>query len=268
MKNKILLGTGSLYNYGLNRTFELAKSAGYDGVELMLDNTWDNLQSEYLNELQKEFNLPILSVHAGMDFVYLLGNTSKERLFNSLEIAKSVKARSLVVHPSEPYNKRYEIWFANNLKSIEGKAEPMQVLAENLPRKYYREDLRRLAFGCFKPKDFGKFPKLCFDTSHFGTTKGNLLAVTKKCIRQIKQVHLSDFDFKIDPEDRKSFYDSHLMPGKGKLPLDKFLQTLKQNKFTGDIVLELCPDTLGAGDDQKVLKNLISARRFVEKYLF
>ena len=75
-------------------------------------------------------------------------------------------------------------------------------------------------------------------------------------------------DFKIDPEDRKSFYDSHLMPGKGKLPLDKFLQILKENKFTGNITLELCPDTLEAGDDQKVLKNLISARKFVEKYLF
>jgi len=136
MKNKILLGTGSLYSYGLNRIFKLAKRAGYEGVELMLDNSIKT-KSQDFNQLQKEHKLLIISVHSAMDFAHIFGNSPQERIDNSLNLAKRIRAKTLVVHPSEPYNKEYELWLRKNLKSIEQKAKPLQVLVENLPKKIF-----------------------------------------------------------------------------------------------------------------------------------
>jgi len=38
----IALSTGSLYSYGLARVFELAAEAGFDAIEIMVDDRWDN----------------------------------------------------------------------------------------------------------------------------------------------------------------------------------------------------------------------------------
>ena len=38
----IALSTGSLYNYGVARVFELAAQTGYDGIEMLVDHRWDS----------------------------------------------------------------------------------------------------------------------------------------------------------------------------------------------------------------------------------
>jgi sugar phosphate isomerase/epimerase len=44
--------------------FELAARAGYDGLELMVDQRWETRQAEYLRNLIQRSTLPVLSVHS------------------------------------------------------------------------------------------------------------------------------------------------------------------------------------------------------------
>ena len=59
----IALSTGSLYSYGLARVLNLAAEAGFDAVEIMVDERWDTRQPDYLRRLCQESGLPIAAVH-------------------------------------------------------------------------------------------------------------------------------------------------------------------------------------------------------------
>ena len=62
----IALHTSSLHKYGLNRIFEFAKKAGYDGIEIMVDkNNFDTQNAEYIKELSDEYKLPVIATRTG-----------------------------------------------------------------------------------------------------------------------------------------------------------------------------------------------------------
>ncbi len=44
----VVFSTGSLYPFGLDRVYGWAVEAGYDGVEIMMDERWDTHQDAYL----------------------------------------------------------------------------------------------------------------------------------------------------------------------------------------------------------------------------
>ena len=44
----VIFSTGSLYPFGLERVYAWATEAGFDGVEIMMDERWDTHQEEYL----------------------------------------------------------------------------------------------------------------------------------------------------------------------------------------------------------------------------
>ncbi len=60
---RVALSTGSIYTYGTARAFELAAGAGYDGVELIVDDRWDTRQAAYVRRLSEQYEIPVLSVH-------------------------------------------------------------------------------------------------------------------------------------------------------------------------------------------------------------
>ena len=64
MPAPLTLSTGSLYTYGLERIFALAAEAGFDGLEVVCDESHDSRQADYLTYLMHAYGLPILSLHA------------------------------------------------------------------------------------------------------------------------------------------------------------------------------------------------------------
>ena len=60
----IVLSTGSLYTYGTGRVFQLAAEAGFDGIEVLIDNRPDTYQVGYLRHLSRENDLPIMALHS------------------------------------------------------------------------------------------------------------------------------------------------------------------------------------------------------------
>ncbi len=54
-----LLSTESLSSYGLDLAFEVAKEAGYDGLDLALWKNFDAWNVNYVKKLVKKHDLPI-----------------------------------------------------------------------------------------------------------------------------------------------------------------------------------------------------------------
>ena len=59
----VIFSTGSLYPFGLDRIYGWAAEAGYDGVEIMMDERWDTHQDIYLNHLADKHGIPIFALH-------------------------------------------------------------------------------------------------------------------------------------------------------------------------------------------------------------
>jgi len=258
MKPKILLNSGSLYSYGLNRFFELAKKAGYDGIELIIDNNWDNRQPEYVKKLEKQYKIRVLSVHSAMEFVTCWGKDPKIRYKKSIEIAKAVGAKLIVIHPHDFTDRKFFAWIKRNYQEIIDLAKPVRVAFENHTS---RRNLNEKKYFTF-------FPSYTLDTSHVATTQRDLLEVSDEVKDKLDHIHLSDSDFARRKNLPNLIDDRHMIPGTGKLPLKEFLQKLKEIKYSGYIVTELLPETVGAGQsDEIVLKNLKKALSFVKKSL-
>jgi len=255
MKNKILLNSGTLHNYGLNRLFEFAKKAGYDGIELIIDNNSDTRQAHYIKRLECEIGIKVLSVHSAMEFVTCFGSDPKVRAKESIEIAKKIKAKIITIHPQDHCDENFFAWVQKNYKKIIDDAKPVRVVFENHTsrRKVNQEEF------------FELFPEYTFDTSHAATVNEDIVASYNKTNGRVKHIHFSDSDLARRKNHPELIADRHMIPGTGKLSLKEFLQTLKKTKYSGYIVTELLPETIGAGQsDAKVLANLKKALKFIK----
>ena len=69
MSNQIILSSGSIRNYGMDRVFEIAARCGFDGVEMIVDERTDTIHSGYLRGLIERYNQPVPVVHAPFNFL-------------------------------------------------------------------------------------------------------------------------------------------------------------------------------------------------------
>ena len=56
----VIFSSGSLYPFGLDRSYGWAAEVGYDGVEIMMDERWDTHQHAYLSHLTDRHGTPSL----------------------------------------------------------------------------------------------------------------------------------------------------------------------------------------------------------------
>jgi len=267
MKDQIILSSGSLFNYGLNRFFELAKKAGLDEIELCPDFRIDTQDPAYIKKLSRQYKVKVVALHYMMELFGVWGDYN-ERINKSINLAKKLKVQFLVVHSWEYTSKDYNSWIVKNQHNISKKAAPVKVVFENSTKSFDPEKPKKLLASSFTAEKMNNFDNVLMDTSHVATAQLDIVEFYKSLKDKIKYIHLSDNDFSPREDRPNSIEDSHLAPGYGKLPLKKFLKHLRSTKYQGIISIELMPSSIEAEKGEKVvLKNLICAKKFVEKHL-
>jgi sugar phosphate isomerase/epimerase len=58
-KPKVLLSTDTLPGYGLDHIFDIAKSHGFDGIDLAMWKNFDSWNNKYVKKLIKQYDLPV-----------------------------------------------------------------------------------------------------------------------------------------------------------------------------------------------------------------
>jgi sugar phosphate isomerase/epimerase len=264
----VALSTGSVYTYGTGRAFELAARAGYDGVEVIVDDRWDTRQPAYLRRRSGETGVPVLSVHSPFGPASGWPSAEVARVERSLEVAEAVGARVLNVHlpfrvhdlfvsaaarwrltapilPVSADHKAYRRWLTEGGLAERQARTPVTIAVENLP-------VRRLLGRRFNPyalntwDELERLPRLCLDTTHLATTGSDLLAVYDRLAERIVHVHLSDYNGRYQ----------HQPLGKGSLPLGPFLERRAARDYAGMVVVELTPRALPVQDETKLAAEL------------
>jgi sugar phosphate isomerase/epimerase len=274
----IALSTGSLFSYGLNRTFDLASRAGFDGVEVLVDQRWDTRQPDYLSSLQRQYGIPIVSLHSPfVAGVQGWEHDQLRRLKRTVDLAARVGAAHVVAHlpyrfayvwinstslldkaisfplPSPNRDADYREYLIHDLERLQAETG-VTVVVENLP-------CRRLGWITYNGyqmntiDQWGSFSSLNLDTTHLGTWGHDILATYDHLGSRVKHVHLSNYNGK-----------EHRLLWDGELPLDSFLHRLRESQFSGILCVELDPESLDAADESKALKNLVRCREFCEEH--
>ncbi len=274
----IALSTGSLYSYGLNRAFDLAARAGFDGVEVLVDQRWDTRQPDYLASLQRLHGIPIVSLHSPfVAGVQGWEHDQLNRLKRTVELAARLGAPHVVAHL--PYRFAY-VWI--NATSLLDKPISLPLPSPNRDadyREYLMHDRERcqettgvtvvvenlpcrrlgpITYNGYQMNtidQWGLLPNLNLDTTHLATWRHDILATYERVKSRVRHVHLSNYNGK-----------EHRLLWDGILPLDAFLQRLRDDRFSGILCVELDPEPLEAGDENKTLQNLTRCREFCQQH--
>ena len=273
----IILSTGSLYTYGINRAFELAKEAGFDGVEVLVDQRPDTFQPHYLNRLQREQGLPILALHSPFFPATSWGKGDLTFVRRTVDLAQEVGAGMVVAHLPRrirgvlvqflwrkghrailpiPWGGDRE-WLAfiqDGLAQVEVDTGVM-VAVENMPAR--RIGPFRLN-GCWlnTPEEMEVLPHITMDTTHLGTWGYDPLAFYERLKERIAHVHLSNFNG-----------NEHRLLDDGHLPLAQLLKRLGADGYGGLISFETNPNALKAEDEDQVRANLRRSLDFCRQHL-
>jgi len=260
---EFLFSTGSLWTYSVDRTFAFASEAGFDGIELMIDQRWEGRQVDYLRRLSDEQGIAVKVVHSPFS-PSIPGWPADEagRIARSLAIAEELGA-SVVVHhlPTRfgvafiaargksimiPYPSaqagKYRDWLDGPYGTLQDSTD-VKLCIENMPAK---EIWGRKLNPCLwnTPDEIGRFTNLTLDTTHLGTWGLDPSRVYQQLVDQVKHVHLSNFDG-----------SEHRRPEDGHLDLERFVRQVAAAGQVGTVTLELKPDALDAGEaDEHIIE--------------
>ena len=254
MSAPVVFSTGSLHPFGLDRVYGWASETGYDGVEIMMDERWDTHQDYYLNHLAERYGIPILALHTPLyRGAWRLG--PEETLVRSAKLAVSIEAPVVIVHPPSP-GRPLRRWRDGPLE--EAREQGVRVAVENMPGgARIRQAFSVRRGSCYLPEHLSGIGDVTLDTSHVGASGLDLMEAYGKLAGQLRHVHLSDSDL--------SGGDQHRLPGKGKLPLKKFLSSLGESGYPGAVSLELKPWPLGTPHPEVILRRMREALEFTRE---
>lgn len=282
-KAQVALSTGSLYNWALDRVFELASVTGYDGVELMVDARMDSHDVGYLRCLCERWQIPILSVHTPfVQHVEGWTDVPEARVEQAVRLAEALGAATVVAHAplrwqvghlhvslggrrlqrllimpwESAVGARYARWLLEDLPALQAQLA-VRIAIENMPaHRAWGRPIRLHRFTSVE--ELRRFPNLVLDSTHWGTCGVEPVEVYRALKEQVIHVHLSNYDGR-----------EHRMPAKGKLRLDLLLQEMGRSGFGGVIAVEVEPGAVAEGDwsEAHLRQALSSAAAEVRQHL-
>jgi sugar phosphate isomerase/epimerase len=233
---KIGLSTSSVYPLGLDETFSLAASLGYDGVEVMVTRDKRTQDADQLRHLEELYGVDVLSIHAPVLLLthFVWGTNPRTKLAKSAELARDVGATTVVVHPPFRWQKDYATNFMRIVREISAEYG-VTISVENMfPWKMSGKTL-----GAYLPGyDITEYDcdAVTLDFSHAALSGHDAMQLAKSVGSRLSHVHLCDGTGV--HEDGKVF-DEHLLPGKGGQPVAEVIDMLARTGWKGHIIAEV-----------------------------
>ena len=236
--DKLILSTGSLYTFPLEKIFEIGQEAGFFGFELMLRPA-ENYSS--IKELLKTIGTAGATVNT-LHSPFLYGGRFKNQWkapLETLAIAKELAASLVIVHPPfgrflRGFNRRR---FAGLISKLEeGAGSEIKIVTENMP-------LRKI-FGMFPVNawalgtidEIERFLEtsqvsLTLDITHLATRRITPQEIWERLRSRVINIHISDYLNGVE----------HLLPGRGRVNIGGFLGSVSKSGYNGFVTLEVCP---------------------------
>lgn len=238
---KIALSTSSLFPLKVEETFRIAKDTGYDGVEIMVGASKETRNLHLLQDLVQKYDLPVLSVHAPVLVLthFVWGTNPAFKLAKTAELAASVGADNVVVHPPFAFQHTYAQSFLQLVDMLEH-SNNVKIAVENM----FPWKTNRMEATIYEPsweKIVEVASNVTLDFSHSALSGLDALETAKQLGNRVAHIHLCDglgVKTKRGVEKQKLF-DEHLAPGEGNQPVYETLAYLGSIGWTGMVATEV-----------------------------
>jgi sugar phosphate isomerase/epimerase len=270
---EILLSSGSLSPRSLATAARVARDAGADGLELLLNNALLANGPERAVRVATAQEMPIRSVHPPLRFIGA-EQYAHDDLVASAEFARAIpECRTLVMHAVGGAGLHTEqgrtfLQTVTAVTNALGKRGP-RLAIENRgtvhpkPKLDFLDKLPNLYRVC-EEWDLG----IVFDTSHAASFGLNIVAALDVIGSSLVNVHLSDRREEpsaITSGWWNSLTREHQPPGCGALPLGAFLRKLRAKQYQGTITLELSPLAIASWNTHRATEIVRDAITFVRE---
>ena len=258
-------GIFSWYGYKatLSDRLKAVARAGFTSTALWFGKEEESFSDGTLGEMVKlanEFGLFVDNVHAPFDDCNLIwSNDPLERksIFNcyqdSIRFCANHGISNVVIHISkgeDPHpmcDSGLEL-LSQLLRMAE--KEDVTIAIENTRIPAYFD----FVFSNLESKNLG----FCYDSSHDALYGCPSLEILKKWGQFLVTLHLSD---------NQGTADDHWLPGKGIVKWDELIALLKKFKYSGNIILEVYPESTEKEDELVFLDKAFAIAHNVQKHL-
>jgi sugar phosphate isomerase/epimerase len=228
----VLLSTSSVFPEPTAAAFEVAKKLGYDGIEVMVWTDRVSQDADALRALSAHYGIPVLSVHAPCLLVTqrVWSPDPTVRLRRAAELAETLHAPTVVVHPPFTWQRDYARGFSGLLSMLSGQHPGIAFAVENMfPVRLAGRELVPYAPG-WDPTTVG-YDAYTLDLSHCAASQADAMAMAEAMGAHLAHVHLGD--------GTGVGRDEHLVPGRGNQPCGKLLASLPERGFAGAVAVEV-----------------------------
>jgi len=242
----LLFHTDNLPHYGLERTFEFAKKAGYDGIEIGVGRSYDTQNPAYIKQLSARYALPVKA--------FSITSKCEEDLAKVFQhTVREFEGSTMNLVPAQMLSFKYKKW--------------MEEIVPKLAQKYNLTACRRnvpaeTMMGFLPSRSDNSVAALrqtglvCLDLTALAMSNDDIMRSLEEAGTALRHVYISNVHKKMP----------YSAPMHGVLPLESFLTKLARADFKGDFTLFVKAQELHEGDDEKVIAKMIEAREFIEKY--
>lgn len=229
---RIGLSTASVYPESSAHAFGYAASLGYDAVEVMVGIDALSQQTSAVRQLADHHEIEVCAIHAPcLLFTQRVWGTEPwGKLERSAEMAAAVGAEVVVVHPPFRWQKEYAANFVNGIAALE-ESTGIAFAVENMYpwRASSRRGMEMYLPG-WDPSD-ETYANTTVDLSHAAIARSDPVAMAERLGDRLRHVHLTD--------GTGSAKDEHLVPGRGSVGAEAFMEHVVGSGFSGDVVLEI-----------------------------
>jgi len=242
----LLFHTDNLPQYGLERIFQFAKAAGYDGLEVGVGRNFDTQNPDYIKQLSERYDLPVKA--------FSIVSKQEENLSTAYQhTVREFEGITMNLIPAQSLSFKYKKWMDEIVPKLARKYNlmacrrnvPMETMLGFLPNRSDNSVMALRQAG-----------NVCLDLTALALSNDDIMKSLEEAGSALKHVYLSNVH-------RKQPYSS---PIHGVLPLESFLTKLARKDFRGNFTLYVKAQELGEGDDDRVIAKMVEAREFFEKY--
>lgn len=255
------LSTISVFPKGVEDGFRLSRDAGFDGVEVMVTTDSKTRNAEKLLEFADRYEQPIMAIHAPVVLLtsFVWGRDPFVKLDRSAELAVSVGAPTVVVHPPFRWQGKYSRTFTDAVRATEQK-HGVEVAVENMFPWAAGGIDRQAYLPGIDPSEMD-VDHATLDFSHCALAKRDSMQLALDLGDRLRHLHLTDG---VAGEEGRVF-DEHLLPGHGNEPVAEVLQMLAQQQWTGQVIAEI--KTRQARSERDRLRLLVETVEFAREHL-
>lgn len=228
----VSVSTGVYYQKSYKEILDVLKEAGTKYIELFFNDAFYNIDMETILNATFERDIKITSVHTPLPAIADKTGMSEHIWMKKAQILAEKAGAEVVVTHILSQKKKGQMYSLDeehkkNIINFNRMDSNIYFTTEN------HSYLRCPSFAQ-NPEKLLEFLEetdtyLTFDTTHYAPT-GDIIDGFLKFKKYIKNIHLSDYDFK-NQRDHQPILE-------GNLPIERFIEILKENNYQGCLTLE------------------------------